>query len=896
MVNEQIETISFGGKYINGTAKETLLNDNENKYVIKGSTGIGGTTAILNDRSKCWLIVSPNVGMIKGKEGGNFNSEKQFFIYGGSRNNWNEVGSYLKCNNSPNLIINCTPEQVVKLKDKEPELFKDITSINIFIDEVHAYTADADYRDNLGVFLALIWNEWNANITLSTATPNYQFFDIPKDLNFKYYKVVRENQPKKPLQISYSEKDAYNFIFRELNEGRKVCVFSNNLNYHKKEYEQLHTANLVGNNLKLKLQLFDKGNDDPKDNSLFENDLIFLSSSYFAGYDVPIDCSICIISNNNSEATTISINNAVQCYGRCRGNVINALYVNHTNKNKTVPTLENVKESIEGFNDDLEYYQRKAKRLNFWDASQLGITPHHYANGAQIGAPVLSLISNYQLHNESVFKATLEGYGFELSKYIPVEVKPPKTKRVSFKNRIENLLKISESQLLDDYLQVRENIKGNDSGSFNYGHAFEYLTAYILKVEQPKNILNSLDKKRVRPERFYNSINNFIRVNGAIPQHHYNQPLTTKQLEQAKTEYLTNTPMKIEITLLRDWVFLHSIYKANKGIFTNEIKRTIKFYDAVGNTDLINDLKHDKKNRHNLALRAVKKEIDNLTHDEVVKAKKAIKNSFKLADKYDNYSNPNDRKKLKSKIVHSIGYLFNEGNYTTKESRNREYTALTQLPSKLRCLIPFKYVESDITSANPQFTDKIIGSNIAFQVYENIMTAKGITRPEAKTMFNTYLNNHNFTVSKARQFYLNVCGYTTTQATQLAEITAGGNKGQYFDVMVGEEKKIIEKYINVIGWGVRFHDAVVLPVWEAERVKLPLSLNDVRFHVGYLNNETPYGGDTTNENIIDERKGFLEGWSSTNNTIDNQPNDHTLNISLNTHYQWFKNRKGLAKV
>jgi len=74
----RIKELTFEGQYISGEAKAILTDPNTNKYIIKGSTGIGATTAILNNTKGNYIIVSPNVGMIESKEKhrGTYDSDK----------------------------------------------------------------------------------------------------------------------------------------------------------------------------------------------------------------------------------------------------------------------------------------------------------------------------------------------------------------------------------------------------------------------------------------------------------------------------------------------------------------------------------------------------------------------------------------------------------------------------------------------------------------------------------------------------------------------------------------------------------------------------------------------------------------------------------------------------
>ena len=67
-INDRIKEIIFEGKYVNQQAKDILTDNKQNTYVVKASTGQGVTTALLNHPIGNIYVLSPNVGMIIGKE------------------------------------------------------------------------------------------------------------------------------------------------------------------------------------------------------------------------------------------------------------------------------------------------------------------------------------------------------------------------------------------------------------------------------------------------------------------------------------------------------------------------------------------------------------------------------------------------------------------------------------------------------------------------------------------------------------------------------------------------------------------------------------------------------------------------------------------------------------
>jgi hypothetical protein len=61
------------------SANKLITTFDSNKYIIKGDTGIGGTSAILNITDQNVIIISPLTGMIAGKE--DKRESHQMFIY-----------------------------------------------------------------------------------------------------------------------------------------------------------------------------------------------------------------------------------------------------------------------------------------------------------------------------------------------------------------------------------------------------------------------------------------------------------------------------------------------------------------------------------------------------------------------------------------------------------------------------------------------------------------------------------------------------------------------------------------------------------------------------------------------------------------------------------------------
>ena len=93
-------------------ANSLITNFDNNKLIIKGDTGIGGTTSVLNITDQTVIVISPLSGMIIGKE--KIREPHQMFIYEESRDRWFHFESELRLGN--HVVLNTTPEQIIHVK------------------------------------------------------------------------------------------------------------------------------------------------------------------------------------------------------------------------------------------------------------------------------------------------------------------------------------------------------------------------------------------------------------------------------------------------------------------------------------------------------------------------------------------------------------------------------------------------------------------------------------------------------------------------------------------------------------------------------------------------------------------------------------------------------------
>lgn len=870
MYNDEVKEITFQKEYVNGEALEVITDFTNNSYIIKGSTGIGGTTALLNYKLGNCLIVSPNVGMIEGKAQQTeiYKSDARAFVYGESEktnigNSWDAVSKYLTYTNADiqNIIINCTPDQIIKLRATNRGLYDRLTNIPIFIDEYHSYTIASEFRSVMGEFLELVFNEWREKFKLSTATPNYNNIDVPTNKDVSYYRLTKENQQPKPLKLSNNLADVKAFIYDENSGGRLVVLFTNDIDLHK-SFRDLRVKNLVGKNLDIKLKPYKRGIKISRE--LYKDcDLIILSSSYFAGFDIDVNCSICIVSNQKSDALKISINDAVQCYGRARKQVYNALFVNAKSKfdvNRKLPTYyptstDEITNDIKFYNNQLEFFKAQIDEVTLYnDVRHIKeITPHLYVNRAVLIEPILNKVVNYQLYNDEVLRDGFKRYGFVLSRYDNNDfIIPKQNNSTPFKERLTNLLTYEPKTLLKNYNHSKYNLKTKNDGSFSHKATFELLTAYLLKITESK-IIDKLNNKRVRPNEFYNSVDLFLRAN-ADGRYYFNR-LSVQQLINSRALYSNDEKCALlqNNNLLNDWQYLYSCFKVDNNILPDLIEREIKLYEVFYDVRLYEPLANDKPNRSRNIKSVIYNELDKLgivvSEDEGEWLKDVSNMIFKELDSGNSYVNYNTRKAIKAKMNNVLIFLLTNGKVgKVSEVKSREYNPLTQTPKALRSIIPIKMISVDLTSANPQIVDAILGTNMGLFVYRNLMTSRGINRNRAKKIYNSCLNNHKLTVSNAKKIYLE-CGYSDCKALELARLTANVDKGSFFEIMTANEKILMERYQDILPLqSYRFHDAIIMTLQDLEsnNIALPNMVQDYLYHSEVFNDGSKYLGLTTN--------------------------------------------------
>ena len=194
--------------------------------------------------------------------------------------------------------------------------------------------------------------------------------------------------------------------------------------------------------------------------------------------------------------------------------------------------------------------------------------------------------------------------------------------------------------------------------------------------------------------------------------------------------------------------------------------------------------------------------------------------------------------------------IFNSNFKQQKKKEFRLYNSFAQCPRTLRYIQPVLLVGFDITGAYPSFIDRAVGSNLGKTIYDNLASAKNITRPEAKTLFNRALNSKKYRKGLRRDAYFQMlldCGYTLIQANKILYEITDNPDSLFFDWASEIEQSFINQFKkeNRAFNSTRVHDAIFLIRDKTiDYSKFNLSFENVSFDFQY------YGVNLSNESFF----------------------------------------------
>ncbi len=882
------------------TALSVITDFTSNKLIIKGSTGIGGTSAILSITDQTVIIISPYLGMIQDKENQDPNG-RNLFIYQNSKDNWNDVSDRL--NENQHFILNTTPDQILKIKDMNLSLYVKIKKIPLFIDESHI-AAEADYRKALAIFNHHVFNQWENYFTLSTATPVYRNIDIPDYIMEGMEEITIKKRKDAPKDITiYPHRFYQEWVLRQLAEGHKVVLFTNDENIYKNflQFDEIKTQALVGKHLEKKVATFKDADElNLSDKLDATKDLFILSTKYITGFDIPFDASVGIISNEKSHTDNRYINDITQAYGRVRMKVINAAIFYSRIDN--VSTISNAT-FIAGF--------KNALANPTLDQLTDGMVNHTLV----LNEHLPSILRQQTYNSIQDFADNLKPYGFRPTiKYIDDCMVIPSG--ITISDMVQNL-KTYDAVVLKTYADyVFININGDleDYNGFGERLLIIYAAAFISKLCE-NDWLDDRIRKTKRYHELVTILKTFIDVNVAT------KTVDVEYENSNATGRILNLALKSQINELDSMTKFHcsdrmittamnggavckrfKYFNNGNGTFSNAVFLINTFYainlvaadlvdEETSQLMEINNVISEKVRgdylagicnvadlQMNVAIKKINAgdvSLNSMMHKRAIKT--FFKHTFEKAIRSLSF-NPSPEQIIGIKIkldkniytlgktkeddsVESIGFKLNAINYSyerQKESHrlyllgmaslhiagymagfrrsikfHREYNIVTKVPKALRYkYTPYNMVEADIKSTNAQIIDKLFNTNIGMSVYENLMTSYGISRDEAKVLYNSTLNNYKLPKSKAVDVYLKA-GYPVDIANAIAERTTTSKI--YFD-MCKVEETIISEYraATRVQNSIRCHDALLMLSTPYNLSNLPSSLDGVEFGIKYF--------------------------------------------------------------
>lgn len=317
-----------------------------------------------------------------------------------------------------------------------------------------------------------------------------------------------------------------------------------------------------------------------------------------------------------------------------------------------------------------------------------------------------------------------------------------------------------------EYIDILNNIKGDADGGFDFSKVVEYSLAYLIN----NNFTNLTDK-----EYTLETFKAILDKANLKFKFGYKPNLV---LPYNGTAEVTHTPLLITAYLIIQFDYYFKTINLKE---TDFYKYTVHYFST--NKKLNIDLYKGDKNY-------LLKEYGKMDKEGMHRAKYHIKKAF----------------------IGSLFLLVNELQLPTihfryRTSDCREYNAMVKTPREFRKYFPFELKEHDIKSAFPRFIDEIIGSNISADVYELIMECYNLDRPNAKVLFNTWLNSSKYKTKE--QFYTFFKPIYKEKTPQLVELLTNKEK-PFWQIMFYWEMVAIETFVeaNKIEKYTRLHDAV----------------------------------------------------------------------------------------
>ncbi len=748
-----IVKLHYNEQYISNNLLQQLIDSKHNTYVLK-HMGAGFTYGILGVKANI-VIAVPNIKIVKDKEQykHRFGNANLLFLYGGSKDKKSTIKHRKLLGN---LIIMCTIDQFTMIHHQ-------VDHFTWIFDETHTVSVGAGYRDRLAQLEPLIKNRVDRTIQV-TATPPLTIPDMYS--NYKFVQFINRGYTPLKIDITYNVPKAIEDIRSNINKGNTIAIFSNKRDNLTKFLGAGVTEATVGDKMRLQLTQFDNTG------KLFEdknNTKIYLhTSAGVEGKDIfnNGDTHTYVFCDLSHPATTYTITSMVQAIGRARnGNTsITWIIENHKDHN----TYKNI--SLEALKVKYVNYANELKKIGSTGILESNKSKVIEYNG-EFMANVFGIHGEADKHitkqllstqNYNKIEEVLKVYGCDINSFDKEVKKVGSDKKTPIRDRINNSKLIG----LDSCTKSYDNL-------YNYYYPLSLITASDTELKVYLCAIYELE------------FNTIIDINTTSP--HIDRYIN--KMEVGNIE-LMNIQHRSPLNIINNSVALHRKFKTQfkRGNTIPDLDILKEFWEWLSNESFTNKRKWLSSWGF--------KDIDSLIV-EINKSNFNIEFAFTFfkasAKTYNKTLFKNARLYLK---MYAFGVL-NRDNGLVK---NRSYPPHVSLNmEQISAITHGHIIEIDITSAYPQFIDKILGSNVGLRAYNNLMDHYHITRKKAKVMYNVALNKSDIH-KRDKRTTINIfkaSGYTLEESNKLYDHTRV--KGEIYLKLVLQEKKAIDKMVELAG-------------------------------------------------------------------------------------------------
>ena len=827
-------------------ARELIHSFDRNLYIVKGSTGIGGTTVALDITDKLVVVVSPLTGMIKSKESKRKNH--QMFLYKGSVDRMIDVRDRVK-NRKP-FVLNTTPDQMVRMKDKWPDLYEILKRTAYFFVDEFDHISTADYRDAFQFFLKMLFEEVEKPFILSSATPSFQMLDVPDDVKKEMeFVTIRRSEERTMNATIQHPNNITKYVSSQLQEDRKVVVYTNDTAIIKVLEEQFsdQCQRLLGDTLQFKSAKTRRFEHDELINASMahinmDKNVYILSTKYLIGYDIDVDCSVCIVADGKSDVDAKSYQEIRQAYGRVRGNVFDCAimyrdkYDNKTGQEMQIDALSGVKTAkIEDVNkkiSDLHFaitYTRAGlySALKLYGFSLTGVAESKkvYASKGGFNADYRELYGQHIAVTEDLLEDVLNSIMGDRLHGSGASAGVMGAFCIAYVARLTGAAALVPGKTKLQYVRLLDAAKAfvdgmDDPRAKDYRwHSKRMVPIRMVIKQESYDIANSLLKSNLADGKLFTrvvcAINYLWAIQNAKRFIDYGTMKLLKAREElgigmakiVKNQFEKVSGMPYE-HLSADDLQKYATFAINKTAFRHVKESWMNKYP--GNETRMNELWN--------------KTMDDLTRDIGENAKSAMyaleMTVVRMFEMHKTY--------LKFLLHHEVANLKQVGkgwnNFSCNFKDGREYNPAVKCMRELRFQTPYVMTHCDIKGAWPTYIDQLLGVDITQNIYETMAKVHGIERSAAKVKFNKMVNTHYARPLIVRSALCSY-GYTDSHIEILLSLILS-SKGSFFRAAAEWEFKQINTFktnnrlhdLPVI----RIHDAILIPgTWECHNIIIP---------------------------------------------------------------------------